>query len=454
MNTLHLPPGPPRMRLPGSLLWTLRSNPARFLMDMARQYGDIVYLQFRRRQIYLLNHPDFIKEVLVTQQSAFIKSQALQRARLVLGDGLLTSEGELHKRQRRLIQPAFHRQRLAAYGAVMVEAAAKMSSAWQPGETLDLHAEMMRLTMLIVARTLFGAQIEAQAQELGRSISDLVEASILLNSPFADLIRKLPLPVNRRIQNATQRLDTLITAMIAERRGASGAEDLLNLLLHTHDPENNGPAMSERQARDEALTLFLAGHETTANALTWTWYLLAGHPEVEACLQTELVHVLAGSRPTADDLERLPYTRMVFSEALRLYPPAWIIGRQAVEDVLIGGYCIPAGATVLMSQWVMHHDPRYYPNPWHFNPQRWSGAEQASRPRFAYFPFGGGGRLCIGEHFAWMEGILVLATLAQDWNIQLETNQPVAWQPSITLRPRQGLRVQLKPQMTNFKQPI
>ncbi|MEW5872626.1 MAG: cytochrome P450 [Chloroflexota bacterium] len=448
MTTLPYPPGPRNGRLPGEQWWAFRRDPLAFLTRMARQHGDIVCFRVGPRQLYLLNHPDFIKAVLVDDQRNFVKSQAFQRARVLLGDGLLTSEGELHLRQRRMIQPAFSQARIAGYAQYMVEGAASISRNWQDGQVVDMQAEMAHLTMGIVTRALFGVDVDDEASELRQATADLVAQFNLLTSPVYAWMQRLParlagwLPINRSARRAAQRLEDLVQGMIASRRGnGNQADDLLARLLAAQDGETG---MSDRQVRDEVMTLFLAGHGTTANALTWTWYLLAQSPAVGARLHAELSGVLNGRHPSAVDLESLPYTRRVLSESLRLYPPAWVIARQALADYPLGGYCIPRGATVLISPWVTQRDPRYFSDPLRFDPERWRPGQQAGRPLFAYFPFGGGPRVCIGEHFAWMAMTLALAILAQDWKPGLLPGCQLTVQPAITLRPRNGLRMILQ----------
>lgn len=435
------PPGP-RAVFPGSHMLAMRRDPLSFLTRLARDYGDIAHVKLGPQHVVLLNHPDYIKDVLVTHQRLFRKGRALERAKRLLGEGLLTSEAPFHQRQRRLVQPAFHRQRVAGYGSIMAEYGARLSDRWQPGATLDIAHEMMQLTLAIVGKTLFNAHVEDEADEIGAVLTELMHMFDLLALPFVELLERLPLPSVRRFERAKARLDATIYALINERRARGSAEDdLLSLLLTAQDPEGDGHGMSDKQARDEALTLFLAGHETTANALTWTWYLLSQHPAVEANFHAELDHVLAGRLPIVDDVPALPYTRMVLSESMRLYPPAWILGRRALEDYAVGGYVVPAGSLVMMSQYVMHRDARYYAEPEAFDPQRWTAEAQNNRPKFSYFPFGGGPRLCIGESFAWMEGVLLLATLGRRWRLRLVPDHPVALQPLITLRPKHGMRM-------------
>jgi cytochrome P450 len=414
------------------------------MIAMARDYGDIAHYKIGPQHLFFINDPELIRDVLVTNQKNFHKSRGLERAKRLLGNGLLTSEGEFHLRQRRLAQPAFHRQRIAAYGSTMVEFAERARTRWKDGATLDMHTEMMRLTLDIVAKTLFDADVDAEAAEIGKAMTTAFESFNYAMIPFTEYLDHVPIPPVRRFNSARDRLDKTIFRLIAERR-ASGEDrgDLLSMLLLAQDTEGDGTGMSDAQLRDEALTIFLAGHETTANALTWTWYLLSQHPEVEKRFHAE-IDSLNGVSPTIDDLARLPYTRMVLAESMRLYPPAWAIGRRALDAFQMREFNVPAGAVVLMSQYVMHRDGRYFPDPERFDPERWTPEAQAARPKFSYFPFGGGARVCIGEQFAWMEGILLLATIAQKWKMRLVPDQIVDVQPLITLRPRFGMRMEFQ----------
>jgi cytochrome P450 len=435
------PPGP-RKGIWGATLVRYLLDPLASTQRLAKKYGDISFMKFGSQDVYFLSHPDYIKEVLVTRQESFMKGLALQRSKALLGEGLLTSEGDEHLRQRRLAQPAFHRQRIAAYGEVMVEYGRRTRERWVDGETLDISQEMMRLTLGIVGQTLFGSDVESEAREVGEAMTVVMNLFKTLVLPFHALLQKLPLPQNRRLKEAKARLDTIIYRMIEERR-RSGEErgDLLSMLLNARDEEGDHRGMSDKQLRDELITIFLAGHETTANALTWTWYLLSQHPDVEARLHAELDEVLGRRLPSASDLPNLVYTEMVFAESMRLYPPAWALGRMTTEEVEIAGYQIPAGTLVLMSQFVTHRDPRYFPDPLRFDPQRWTTENREARPQFSYFPFGGGTRRCIGESFAWMEGILLVATLAQQWSMRLVPGHPVKLLPVMTLRPKHGMRM-------------
>jgi cytochrome P450 len=434
-RSLPAPPGP-RRGLPFSRLLAFRRDPLSFLERVHRAHGDVVAFHFGPRPVYLLAHPELVRDVLVTNHRNFIKSRALQRARVVLGNGLLTSEGDAHLRQRRLAQPAFHRERIAALGDTMAAYAERAADGWRAGETLDVTREMNRLTLAIAGKTLFGADVQDEADEIGRALTDTLAAFKRLTNPLGPLLDRLPVPGTLRVRRATERLDATVYRMVRERR-ASGEDrgDLLSMLLAARDEEGDGGGMTDLQLRDEALTLFLAGHETTANALAWTWHLLALNPDAEARLHAELDAVLGGRAPASADLPRLPYTRAVLAESMRLFPPAWAIGRQPLEDFEAGGYRVRAGTVVLLSPWVTHRDERWWPDPLRFDPERWTAEREAAQPRFAYFPFGGGPRKCIGEGFAWTEGILLLATLARRWRFRHAPGVRVGTQPLITLRP-------------------
>lgn len=440
------PPGP-RARFPGALLVSFRRDPLGFLTTVARRYGDVAEFRLGPQRVVLLSHPEHVRDLLVTQHRRFHKGVGLQRAKHLVGEGLLTSEDELHQRQRRLIQPAFHHERIEACADLMAAEAERTAARWAElaagaaaPRPLDVHREMQRLTLLIAGRALFHADLEAEADDIGRALATSLDSFRRFTMmPFASLLERLPLPAAVRFAGARRRLDAVIERVVAERR-ADGADrgDLLSMLLFARD-ETGRPAVGERQLRDELMTLLLAGHETTATALTWTWYLLARHPEVERRLHQEVDRVLGGSLPGAADLARLDYTRRVLAEAMRVYPPAWVLGRLAIGDYEVAGYRFPPGTLVLVSQWVLHRDPRFFPDPERFDPERWTEPERAARPKFAYFPFGGGPRGCIGEPFAWMEGVLVLATLARRWRLRLARDGPVALQPSVTLRPQGGM---------------
>ncbi len=437
----RLPPGP-RPLLPTSNIIAMRRDRCGFLTRLAREYGDLVYFKLGQQPVFLLNHPDYIRDVLVTHNKNFMKGEGLQRAKRLLGEGLLTSEGEFHLRQRRLSQPAFHRQQIAGYAATMVDYAERMRDGWKEGETVEMSREMMRLTLAIAGKTLFDADVESEADEIGDALSRAMALFNNLTVPFSHLLEKLPLPAVRRFHKARERLDATIYRMIDERRRSGDAGgDLLSILIQARDEEGDGTGMTDEQLRDEMMTIFLAGHETTANALTWTWYLLSQNPDIEAKLHREVDDVLRGRLPIADDYPNLSYTEMVFAESMRLYPPAWIIGRRALNDYQIGDYFIPARSILLMSQYLMHRNEKYFADPLKFDPERWRPEARESRPKFSYFPFGGGPRLCIGEHFAWMEGVLVIATVARRWKLRLMQGHPVEPQPIVTLRPKYGMKM-------------
>ncbi len=419
------------------VLAAFRKNPPEFLLNVARPRGELVHMRLGPQETYVISNPAWIKDILVTHQSNFMKSRVLERAKVLLGEGLLTSEGQHHTRQRRLVQPAFHRDRLIGYGSAMVECAVDCRDRWRTGATLDIAREMTRLTLAIVARTLFSADVSSEADQIGVALTEVLGLFEWVQIPFSEWLEKLPLPSVRRFERARALLDKIIYGIIADRR-ASGhdAGDLLSMLLLAQD---EGSRMSDKQVRDEALTLFLAGHETTANALTWTWYLLSQNPEAERNFHAEI------DLPTFDDLPQLKYVEMVFAESMRLYPPAWAIGRRNLETYQIDGYSIPPRSIILMSPYVVHRDPRWFPNPEIFDPDRWLPEAVAARPKFSYFPFGGGARVCIGERFAWMEGVLLLATLAQRWRLSLVKNHPVDIKALITLRPKYGMQMTVSP---------
>jgi cytochrome P450 len=438
------PPGPKGAPVIG-VMREFRRQPADFLLSTANRYGDLSYFKMGQQHMYLLNRPDLIQDVLVTYQRNFIKSRILQRAKVLLGEGLLTSEGDFHLRQRRLVQPAFYRERLISYAHTMVSCAGRIADRWRPGETRDMADEMMRVTLSIVGLTLFSKDVERDATGIGHALTDVLSVYKSLSLPFSNVLQRLPLPHFRRIKQAQAFLDQTIYRIIAERRaGGLDTGDLLSMLLLTVD-EEGGEGMTDKQVRDEALTLFLAGHETTATALAWTWYLLSQNSDADAKMRRE-IHEVLGARPAQyDDIPNLPYTASVLAESMRLYPPAWAIGRMAVNDTCIENCVIPSGSICLVSPYVMHRDSRYYSVPERFEPERFTPEAKRDRPRFAYFPFGGGPRVCIGERFAWMEGVLVLATIAQRWRFSLVPGHAVEPHPQITLRTRHGVRMILHP---------
>jgi cytochrome P450 len=438
--TAILPPGP-RLPLFGALVGPGR-DPLRVFTNFARQYGDITFFKLGGERCYLLNHPSYIRDVLVTHQRNFTKSRGLERARKLLGNGLLTAEGQTHLRHRRLLQPAFHRDRIAGYAQVMIDYAARMTDRWQDGSTIDISKEMMRVTLSIAGKTLFDADVESKADDVGAAVTDVLESFWLNLLPGADYLEKLPIPKLRRAHASRRHLDALIYKMIADRRAQdTGRSDLLSMLIAAQDEET--AALSDEEVRDEAITILLAGHETTANALMWTLYLLSQNPDAASTLHDELDRVLGGRVPAPSDYPQLSYTRRVLTESMRLFPPAWVIGRRAINAYTIGEYIAPPRAMIFMSPFVTHRDARFFPAPERFQPERWTPEFEAALPKFAYFPFGGGARQCIGEQFAWMEGILVLATIASRWRCDLDPAQRVVPQPLVTLRSRYGMRMRV-----------
>jgi cytochrome P450 len=446
---LKFPPGPST----GLKRWSLgplnSGDPLKYFTGLMREYGDLVSLRVLNFRILLLNHPDHIEDVLVNHPRKFIRGRVLLANKRVFGRGLLTSDGDFWLRQRRLAQPAFHRARIAGYASTMVEYTERLLHEWQDGEERDIHAEMMRLTLQIVGKTLFDADVERDAQDIGKSMELLLELSANFRRTIF-IPHWVPTPTNFRLERAIRQIEKVLYRMIAEKR-ASGRDsgDLLSMLLAAQDED--GSRMTDQQLRDEAITLFLAGHETTANTLSWTWWLLAQNPAVEAKLHAELRTVLAGRAPSLDDLPKLVYTNHIITESMRLYPPAWGTARTAIEDHEIAGYAIPKGSGVSFAQWSVHRDARWYDAPDEFRPERWEGDLLKRNPKFAYFPFGGGPRQCIGNAFALMETALTLATIAQQFRFRLVPGHPVVPLASITLRPRYGIRVVLESRTANSR---
>lgn len=437
-------PGPRGNIFVGSLRAYQRS-PLRFFLEATREYGPIVRFQFAGRPVYLVTGPEHVKHVLQDNNRNYHKSFAYDKMRPLIGNGLLTSEDDFWRRQRRLAQPAFHRKHIGAFAGSMTGATEATLAQWDErvhsGAPFDVAHEMTRLTLTIVGQTLFSTDVSGEADRVRQALTTALEETTQRFQTIVPWREKLPTPQNRRYDEAIRTLDDVVYGMIAQRRSSGEAgNDLLGLLLEVQD-EDTGERMSDKQLRDEAMTIFLAGHETTANALAWTWYLLSKHPDVLRTLHAELCEVLGGRVPTLADLPHLRYTKMVIDESLRLFPPAWGIGRAAMSDDEIDGYHIPQGSIVALSAYVTHRLPEYWPNPEGFDPQRWAGEQGDQRPRFAYFPFGGGPRLCIGNNFALMELQLVLATMAQRVRLDVVPGHPIALVPGVTLRPKHGILV-------------
>jgi cytochrome P450 len=453
-NTYRFPPGFER-----NLLWFAfrkfrPANPIFLFQHLAETYGDIAHYKLGHHHIVFLNHPEYIREILVVQNDNFIKERTVQRSKMLLGEGMITSEGAKHRAQRLTAQPAFHRQRIGEYGAIMVEEAAHIRDSWRAGETRDVAIDMMHLTLNIVARTLFSTDLRQEVYELAAAINRIMGLyNFLVMLPAAEWLVHVRPPGLAAFVRARNRIDAVVYRMLdakmidakmadADQRDNQDRGSLLDMMLAA-SPAND--AASRQSLRDQVITIFLAGYETVANALSWTWYLLSRNPDAEARMHREIDGVLQGRPPGADDVPRLPYTENVLAESLRLYPPAWAMGRYARNDFALGEYFLPARTTVLISQFVTHRDPRFFPDPLRFDPDRFNVEGKARRTKFTYFPFGAGARQCIGESFAWMEGVLILATLAQKWKLRLAPGHKVEPQPLITLRPKYGMQMRIEP---------
>jgi cytochrome P450 len=436
------PPGPRGRWLSGSLSDFINRR-LDFFTDVAREYGDLASFRLGPRRVWLINAPELIERVLVTDNKLFIKHFGARMYQPLLGNGLLLSEGDFWLRQRRLAQPAFSKNRISAYSTAMVELTEQALKSWHDGVWCDILEEMSRLTASIAVRTLFGTEDVKDREAFRMALDDVME---VIGSRFRRMIQWpewLPLASNRRLKRALRHLDSIIEGFIAQgRRHGSEADNLLARLLHAQDED--GSRMTERQLRDELTTLFLAGHETTALTLSWTWWLLAQHPEVEAKLTAEWRSVLGGRSPNATDVERLAYTEHVVMESMRLYPPAYLIGREPTATMELGGYTLRRGTTVFIAQWVTHRDPRFFDDPDRFRPERWGEEKINQLPKCAYYPFGRGPRICIGNHFAMMEAVLILATIGQRFRFTLEPDAEVSPMPMITLRPFPGIPAVLK----------
>lgn len=445
---IRRPPGPKPHFLIGNIPLA-SGDPLSVFLRWAREFGDIFYYRAAWLQVYFLNHPDLIESVLVRNPQNFQKDRVIRNSRWFFGEGLLTSEGDFWLRQRRLSQPAFHRERVASYASIMTGYAEEMLANWHDGETRDIHAEMMQLTLRIVVRTLFNVEAE-QTVHVSSALNALMRNATGIRMLFPPAGRYLPTPTMIEVRRAVRHLEQTVYGII-ERRRADGRDsgDLLSMLMQVQDED--GTRMTDKQLRDEVLTFLLAGHETTAIALSWTWHLLAQHPEVEQKLHAELDRVLVGRTPEFSDLQKLTYTEAVIKESMRLYPPAWSLARTVISDVEIRGYRIPAGANIVMSQWIMHRDPRYFDGPEKFAPERWLNERPGKLPRFAYFPFGGGPRQCIGAAFAQMETAILVATIARKSRLSAVSDHPVIPVPSFTLRPKHGIKMRIERRQTALK---
>lgn len=457
------PSGPQGNFLLGSINQFSEDEPT-FLLESVKQFGDLVYFRLAHVHTYLLGHPDLIREVLVTQSDKFEKAPLdKQILGKFLGNGLLISDGDFHKRQRRLAQPAFHSKRIHNYAEVMVDFTNQIMANWQNNAVVDVTNEMIHLTMLIVSKTLFDADAITgsgdTAVTIGNAMHDFQAVSNRDYQRGFSLPSWIPTADNRLRNRAAAEFNKVMEQIIAERRRTAvngqitDTGDLLSMLMLSEDED--GEFMDDRQLRDEVATLFAAGHETTSNALSWTWYLLAQNPEVEEKLREELDNVLAGRQPSLADLPNLPYSLQIIKESMRLYPPAWILnGRTALEDVQLGGYTVPQGNILFISPYVMHHLPQYFTEPETFKPERFTPEFEKSLPKFAYMPFGGGARVCIGNAFGMMEAQLVLATIAQRFRLELATDKPIQYNAQVTLTPLDGIQMRLVERETAVPTPL
>lgn len=412
------------------------------LRVLLEESGDLFLVRTPFGRMVYLNHPDLVEDLLVSQQKHYHKDPGYASLRRLMGNGLITNEEESHLRQRRMMQPAFHRKRIDEYAACMVQFSRERAANWQDNETLDLNAEMMAVTLSVIAKTMFDADVSSDVEKVYHALNTLISyVERYLNPTIGRVFDALPLASTRKLHESEQQLNEIIYRFIKEHRDdPRDRGDLLSMLLMAQGEDGSG--MSDQQLRDECITLFLAGHETTAVALSWTFYLLSQHPEVEARLHEEVDRVLEGGRAaTADDVPRLEYTRRVVTESMRVRPPVPAFGRQAIRDNTLGGYEIRKGDVVNVAPYSMHMNARWFPDPDTFDPDRWLPERAAGLHKFAYFPFGGGVRKCIGEPFAWMEAILLLATFAQDWKAELAPDARIATEPKITLRPKYGMRM-------------
>ena len=438
----RFPPGMPRNLVWNAIRRRRLVNPIKHFQNLTTKYGDIAHYKVGRSHIVFINNAEYIREVLIVQHANFVKERTQRRSKLLLGEGMITVDGTEHRKQRQVAQPAFHRQRFPEFAETIVRRAVKVRDAWNDGDTRDVYQDMMKLTLGTVGETLFSTELGEDIDRLNAGVSDIMDvyhAMVLL--PGVKYLINIPFTPLNKFLKARDRLYATVERMIAEhRRREPAGGDLLDMMLSAQEQMG----WSEGDLRDQVVTVFLAGYETMAIALTWTWYVLSQKHEARDRMYAEVDAVLGGKLPTYDDLPRLKYTEMVLAESMRLYPPAWAMGREALEDFEIGPYRLPKGTTVLMSQFVTHRDARYFPDPLRFDPERHTPEAKARRQRFSYFPFGMGPRQCIGEAFAWMEGILVLATFAQKWKMELIEGHPVQPEPLFTLRPKYGMRMKVE----------
>ena len=421
-------------------------EPISLFQYLAKKYGDIAHYKIGPAHVVFVNRAEYIREVLVVQNDNFVKERTVRRMKMLLGEGMINSEGQQHRAQRKAAQPAFHRQSITAYAEVMTAEATSAAEKWRDGEQLDVAKEMMALTLRIVSKTLFSAELGGQVEKLTDAINKIMGLyNYLIVLPAVETLVNLRVPGIAAFGSAKRKVDAAVYAMIdSHRRQKEPSGDLLDMMLRAEEETPELAGTRQAELRDQVVTIFLAGYETVANALIWTWYLLSQNPEAERALHEEIDRELAGKIPAMEDLPRLRYAEAVMAESMRLYPPAWAMGRQAREDFSLGEYRLPAGTTVIISQFVSHRDPEHFPDPERFLPERFLANGRNTFPKFAYFPFGAGARQCIGEAYAWMECVLVLATLAQKWRFHLAPGQRIKPEALITLRSKFGMKMLLE----------
>ena len=453
-SSINFPPGP-TSHIPGKIVRSFLKDPISTLSKIVNEYGDLSHFKMGRLHVYLINNPDYIEKILIYDQSNFSKGPRLQSAKRLLGEGLVTSEGEFHKSQRKLIQPLFLPKKITSYGPIMTDRALRMIQGWKNGSIVNVHSELMKVTLSIICKSVMDYEMESkQAKDFGKAFEITKKYGSRLQHPLGQILDRVPiLPKVAQAKRAQNRLNTIVYKLISERREkiendkSFSGEDLLSKLIRVQT--DDGSTMTDKQLRDEIITILIAGHETTSNALIWTYYLLSQNPKIEGKVFEEIDAVLGGNNkdpkpPSIADLPKLNYVEKVFREAMRLYPPVWTMGRFVQNDYMLGGYTIPKGASLMFSQFVMHHNSKYYDNPETFDPDRWTEEFKMHLPRFSYFPFGGGIRGCVGESFAWQEGILLIATISSYWSMRLAPNQRIKLRPGITLNPKNGIKMKLK----------
>lgn len=449
IDKTKLAPGPTGHFLWGSLR-DREKDTLGFFVEAARDYGDVMRCRFGPILAHLVTNPEHVKYVLQENNRNYNRQTIGQaKMRMLLGQGLITSDGDFWLRQRRIAQPAFHRQKIASFAEMMVKATQDMLKTWaqysQTNKPLDIVAEMTKVTLRIVGETLLSTDISGDSDKIGEALSVALHYIMDRLNGYFDFVEKLPTAKNRRYWQAAKTLDRVVLDIIAQRRQTpTQINDLLGMLMAARD-EETGESMTDQQLRDEVMTIFTAGHETTANALVWTWYLLSQHPQVYRQLQHEIDTVLQGKAPTISDLPKLNYLTNVIKESMRLYPPVWLIARAVIEDDEIGGYYIPAKSVMLVSPYITHRYASVWENPEGFDPERFNPTNVAQLPRFAYFPFGGGPHLCIGNDLAIMEMQLIMATILQHYRLDIVPGYTVKLDALITLRPKDPLWMRLMP---------